>query len=275
MPCVVVASCSAAPLKALRKRSSKKSKGTTDETTSSRVQPAKTKSLETSKRKRKSSEKVSDVELQAASSLAQMSRKKAKKVVKKIFAVEVRRVPSAFDDDLFAEPSQKGFFSWPFLRFNFHEHCPPGSENEFVDIGSFSDVASEVQKEVVTVAVVATIVAEVVGARPSTEASPEFTKNLELTIHRGDDPLQDISLIETREDVLEGQDPSPSIAAFNKSFGMSYHGELLSVGYEVAGVGGSASEILTLWKSPILINEIGEGASEQTLHLFGETARDS
>jgi hypothetical protein len=43
----------------------------------------------------------------------------------------------------------------------------------------------------------------------------------------------------------------------------------------VAGVGGGASEILTLWKSPILINETGEGASEQTLHLFGKTARDS
>jgi hypothetical protein len=50
---------------------------------------------------------------------------------------------------------------------------------------------------------------------------------------------------------------------------------LLSVGYDVAGVGGSTSEILTLWKTPILINEIGEGGSEQTLHLFRETARDS
>jgi hypothetical protein len=91
-----------------------------------------------------------------------------------------------------------------------------------VDIGSFSNVASEVQKEVVTVAAAATIAAGVVGARPSTEASPEFAKNLELTIHRGDDPLQDILLIETREDVPEGQDPSPSIATFNKSFGTSY-----------------------------------------------------
>jgi hypothetical protein len=96
-----------------------------------------------------------------------------------------------------------------------------------------------------------------------------------LTIHRVDNPLQNIPLIETRVDVPEGQDPSPSIVAFNKSFSTSYRGELLSVGYEVAGVGGGASEILTLWKSPILINEIGEGASEQTLHLFGETARDS
>jgi NAD-dependent SIR2 family protein deacetylase len=60
----------------------------TDETTSSSVQPAKTKSLESIKRKRKSSEQVSDVELQAASSLAQMSQKKAKKVVKKIVAAE-------------------------------------------------------------------------------------------------------------------------------------------------------------------------------------------
>jgi hypothetical protein len=61
-----------------------------DETTSSSVQPAKTKSLESSKRKHKSSEQVSDAELQAASSLAQMSQKKAKKAVKKIVAAEVR-----------------------------------------------------------------------------------------------------------------------------------------------------------------------------------------
>jgi hypothetical protein len=204
-----------------------------------------------------------------------MSRKKAKNVVKKIVAAEVRWVPFAFDDDLFAEPSQKGFFSWPFLRFNFHEHCPPGSENEFMDIDSFLDVTSKVQREVATIAVVATVAAEVVDARTSTDASPEFAKNLELTVHRGDDPLQNVPLIETHADVPEGQDPYPSMTAFNKSVGTSYRGELLSVGYEVAGVGGGASEILTLWKSPILINETGEGASEQTLHLFDETARDS
>jgi hypothetical protein len=99
-----------------------------DETTSSSVQPAKTKSLESTKQKRKSSEHVSDVELQAASSLAQMSRKKAKKAIKKIVAAEVRQVPSTFDDDSFAEPSQKGFSSWNFLRLSFHEHCTPGPE---------------------------------------------------------------------------------------------------------------------------------------------------
>jgi hypothetical protein len=70
MSCVAVASCSAMPLKAPKKKSSKKSQGTPDETTSSGVQPAKTKSLESFKRKRRTSEQISDVELQAASGLA-------------------------------------------------------------------------------------------------------------------------------------------------------------------------------------------------------------
>jgi hypothetical protein len=56
MPAVAVASCSAAPLKAPRRRSSKSSTLIIDETMSSSVQPAKTRSLESSKRKRKSSE---------------------------------------------------------------------------------------------------------------------------------------------------------------------------------------------------------------------------
>jgi hypothetical protein len=115
-----------------------------------------------------------------------------------------------------------------------------------MDVGSFSDVVSEVRKEVVTAAATTIDVTKVVEAQPSIEVSPEFAKNLELTIHRGDDPLQYIPLIETREDVPEGQDPSPSVAAFNKSFSMSYRGELLSVGYEVVGVEGGASEFLTL-----------------------------
>jgi hypothetical protein len=162
MLAIVVASCSAVLLKAPRRRSSKGNKLNIDETMSSSVQPAKTKSLESSKRKWKSSEHVSDVELEAASILAQMGQKKAKKVVKKLVA---------------AEPSQQGFSSWPFLRFNFHEHCTPGSKNEFVDIGSFSDVFTEVQKEVVTAAA-ATDAIEATEARPSTEASSEFAREL-------------------------------------------------------------------------------------------------
>jgi hypothetical protein len=76
MPIVAVASCSAAPLKAPRRKSSKGTKLNIDETTSSSFQPAKARSLESTKRKRKSSEHVSDVEFEAASSLALMSRKK-------------------------------------------------------------------------------------------------------------------------------------------------------------------------------------------------------
>jgi hypothetical protein len=154
IPAVAVANCLAAPPNAPRRRSSKSCPSIVDETTSSGVQPSKTKSLESLKRKRKSSEQVSDAELQAASSLAQMSRKKSKKAVKKVVSSEVRRVPSAFDDNLFMElASQKGSFLWPLLRFNFREHCPSGLENEFVDIDSFSDAAPEVQKEVIPDAV--------------------------------------------------------------------------------------------------------------------------
>jgi hypothetical protein len=107
IPAVAVASCSVAPPKAPRRRSSKSGLATADETTSSGIQPTKTKSLESSKSK--SSEQLSDAELQAVSSLARMSRKKSKKAVKKVVSSEVRRVPYAFDDNLFMEPaSQKG-----------------------------------------------------------------------------------------------------------------------------------------------------------------------
>jgi hypothetical protein len=214
-----------------------------------------------------------------ASSLAQMSRKKAKKAVKKVVSSEVRWFPSAFNDDLIVESSQKGSFFWPLLRFNFHEHCPSGSENEFVDIDSFSDAAPEVQKEVVSAAAAEppaattdTIVSQPI--RPQDEASLVFTKALELTIHRGENPVQDTPLFEIHENLPEGHAPSPSLASFNKIFGTSNRGELLSVCCEAAGTGGDTSTILTLWKSSTLVHETG-GASEQTSRLPGETARDS
>jgi hypothetical protein len=166
------------------------------------------------------------------------------------------------------------------LRFNFHEHCPSGSENEFVDIDSFSDAAPEVQKEAVSAAAAAETPAAAIDTtvsqpiRPQDEASPEFTKELELTIHRGEDPVQDAPLLEIREDIPEGQAPSPYLDAFNKSFGTSYRGELLCVGCKVASIGDGTSRILTLWKSPTLADETGEGASEQTSLLPRETVRD-
>jgi hypothetical protein len=181
-----------------------------------------------------------------------MSRKKSKKAVKKVVSSGVRRVPSAFDDNLFVEAaSQKGSHFWPLLRFNFRENCPSGSENEFVDIDSFSDAAPKVRKEVVPDAaaephVTATAAAVSQSVHPHEEASPEFTKELDLTVHRGENPVPDAPLVEVREALPEGRDPSPSVAAFNKSFGMLYRGELLSVGCEVSRNKGGAPKILRL-----------------------------
>jgi hypothetical protein len=112
-----------------------------------------------------STEAVSDDELQVATSLTGLIRKKMKKAVKKIVVAELRRVPAAFDD-LVDEP-RKGFLFclWPDLRFYVRRHCTPCSENDFVDVETFSDDISEVQKEAVTSAVAATI--EAVEARPS------------------------------------------------------------------------------------------------------------
>jgi hypothetical protein len=142
VPVVAVASCSAAPINARRIRSSKR--GSSSVGDSSGVKPSRTRSLESSKRKRKTSDRTSDAEFQAASGLAQMSRKKLKKAVKKVSSVGVRRVPSAFDDDAFVEAdSLKGVCRWPL--FNFRDNCPSGSENEFVDVDSFSDAAPEVR----------------------------------------------------------------------------------------------------------------------------------
>jgi hypothetical protein len=273
IPAVAVASCSAAPLNAPRRRSLKSGLSIADETTSYGVQPSKTRSLESSKRKRKSSEQVSDAELQAASSLAQMGRKKSKKAVKKVVSSGVRWVPSAFDDDLFIEPKQKGSFFWPLLSFDFREHCPSDSESEFMDIDSFSDAAPEVRKEIIAdaaaeplAATAETAVSQLAG--PREEASPEFIKELELTIHNGGNPIPYIPLVEVRESLPEGQDPSPSVAAFNKSFGTSHRGELLSVGCEVTKNKDGTPKILTLWESPALIDETREGGSDESLETL-------
>jgi hypothetical protein len=148
-PAVAVASCSATPPKAPRRRSSKKGKSSTDDTSFSTVCPDKTKSLESSKRKRKASEGVSDAEIQVASSLAQLGQKKNKTAIKKIVAVEVRRVPSAlFDDDMIDEARPKGFFSrlWCDLRFNIRRSYSPGSGNKLVDNESFSDDVTVAEK---------------------------------------------------------------------------------------------------------------------------------
>jgi hypothetical protein len=216
-PAVAVASCSAAPPKAPRRRSSKKGKSSTDDTSSATICPDKTKSLESSKWKRKTSEAVLDAKIQAASSLAQLGQKKIKTTIKKIVTAEVHCVPCAFDDDMIAEPRLKGFSSclWCDSRFNIHHSYSLGSENELVDIESFSDGVTGAEKTTDS-----DVIADAGGAAPhpsspQDEASAEFTRDLERTVRRNEDPIDNLPVVETREELPEGQDPSPSVTAFN------------------------------------------------------------
>jgi hypothetical protein len=150
-----------------------------------------------------------------------------------------------------------------------------------VDIDSFSDAAPEVRKEVVPDAAAEPPVTAAATAavsqfvHPHDEASTEFTKELELTVHRGENPVPDAPLVEVREALPEGRDPSPSVAAFNKSLSTLYRGDLLSVCCEVSRNKGGAPRILTLWKSSALIDETGGEGSEQSLHSLGGAVRDS
>jgi hypothetical protein len=206
-----------------------------------------------------------------------MSRKRLKKAVKKVSSVGVRRVPSAFDDDAFVETDNlKGVFLWPL--FNFRDNYPSGSENEFMDVDFFSDAAPEAHKETAPAADdESTIDADIAApsespavaeasaaeAPAADQASSEFTKELELTIQRGENPTEHVPLVEVREIVPEDQAPSPSLAAFNKSFGTSHRGKLLRVGFETTGVGSKTSKFLTLWKSSAIVDETGGEASER------------
>jgi hypothetical protein len=199
-----------------------------------------------------------------------MSHKISKKAVEKVISSGVWRVPSVFDDDIFTEPERKGSFFWLLLRFDFREHCPSGSESEFVDIDSFSDATPEVRKEIIPDAAAGPSVAapEAVisqHADPVGEEYAEFIRELELTIHRDEDSVANVSLVEVRESVPEGQDPSPSVASFNNSFGTSHCGELLSVGCEVTKNRDGTLRILMLWESPALIDETGEEGSDDSL----------
>jgi hypothetical protein len=141
-----------------------------------------------------------------------------------------------------------------------------------VDIDSFSDVAAEVVKEVeASAAAVETADPQPVGRQD--EASPKFTKELEMTVHKGEDPTPEVPFVETRENLPEDQDPSPSMIAFNKSFGTSYRGELLSVGYEKIDARDGSSKLLTLWNSSEIMGEIG-GHLEQRSPPLIETPED-
>jgi hypothetical protein len=95
-----------------------------------------------------------------------------------------------------------------------------------------------------------------------------------MTVHRGGSPVQNAPFVKTREDLPEDQDPSPSMIAFNKSFGTSYQGELLSVGCEKADTRDDTSKFLTLWDSYKIMGETGEGNSKQASRPLIRTPDD-
>jgi hypothetical protein len=72
-----------------------------------------------------------------------------------------------------------------------------------VDIDSFSDAAPKVRKDVIPDAaakapVTTTTAVVPLSVHPRDEASPEFTKELKFTIHRGEDPVQGAPLLKIR-----------------------------------------------------------------------------
>jgi hypothetical protein len=82
-----------------------------------------------------------------------------------------------------------------------------------VDVETFSDDVAEVRKEVTASVAAAADEVDAQPSDPQDKASPEFTKELEMTVHRGESPVQNAPLVETREALPEGQDPSPLIVS--------------------------------------------------------------
>jgi hypothetical protein len=79
--------------------------------------------------------------------------------------------------------------------------------------------------------------------------------------------LQDPPLIGTHEDIPDEQDPTPSVVAYNESFGTSFRGELLSVGGQVVSADVGSPKFSVLWKSPKLVSDTGGDALKKTLRL--------
>jgi hypothetical protein len=174
------------------------------------------------------------------------------------------------------EPHPTGFSSclWCDLRFSVCRGYSPSFENEFVDAETFSDDVLEVQ---------ATHIESVAATAADTEAGPsqasaskdraslEFTKDLEQTVQKDGDLVKNPSLVEKREELPKGQDPSPSVATYNENFGTSFRGKLLSVRGEVVDSNDGAPRLSLLWMSPEFVNETGEDVPKKKLRLIGKT----
>jgi hypothetical protein len=108
---------------------------------------------------------------------------------------------------MIGEPRPKGFSSclWCDLRFNVHRSYSPGSENELVDVESFSDGVTGAKKTTTD----SVVIADAGGAAPhpyspQDEASPKFTGDMEGTIQREENPVENLPMVETHEELPEG-----------------------------------------------------------------------
>jgi hypothetical protein len=120
--------------------------------------------------------------------------------VKKVVAAVV---PPAFsDNDMIDEPRQIGFSScsWCNLRFDVRRGYTPNSENDFVDIETFSDTVPEARSVSVEPSTVASVnVGTLKADVADEEASPKFSKELERTVRKSGDLVENPSLVENRE----------------------------------------------------------------------------
>jgi hypothetical protein len=149
--------------------------------------------------------------------------KKSKKVVKKVVTTVVQHVPPAFsDDEMIEEPREIGLFSCLCceLRFRICHAYIPGSEDEIVDVETFSDIFPEAQGAPEDSAVPAEAEAGSSQAAASKdEASPKFTEDLESTVRKSGDFVENLSLIENHEEIPKDQDPVPLVTTYNESLG--------------------------------------------------------
>jgi hypothetical protein len=87
------------------------------------------------------------------------------------------------------------------LRFNVRRTYSPGSENELVDVESFSDDVVEIKKKAPadSIADLDAGGASPQASSPKDRASPKFAEDLERTVQRGDGPTDNLPLVETHE----------------------------------------------------------------------------
>jgi hypothetical protein len=107
-----------------------------------------------------------------------------------------------------------------------------------------------------------------------TKLLPNLLEIWRTLFRKNKDPIENLPVVETCEELPEGQDPSPSVAAFNENFNTSHRGELLSVSHEMTIPGGGAYKLLLLRNSSNFMDETEEEAPKQAPRLLNKTIRD-